>query len=105
MLDGTNPAADARLIADIDAADPFDGGCAADVEPRTSVQAKLIERDADAKRRREQSDAAYSESLESLTKSARERGARMAINWLNENGYTDAAVHLYLAVDNGEVLK
>ena len=33
VLNGSNPSADARLIADIDAADPYDGGCAADCQP------------------------------------------------------------------------
>ena len=31
MLDGTTNAKDARLVAAIEAADPFDGGCPADV--------------------------------------------------------------------------
>ena len=30
ILNGTNPAADRRLLDDVMAADPFDGGCAAD---------------------------------------------------------------------------
>jgi hypothetical protein len=35
ILNGTNPAADRRLMADvISAPDPFDGGCPADVLPR-----------------------------------------------------------------------
>lgn len=34
ILNGTNPAADRRLIDDIMAADPFDGGCAHDCADR-----------------------------------------------------------------------
>ncbi len=45
MLDGTTNEADARLIADINAADPFDGGCAADVEQAPETPKPLNERD------------------------------------------------------------
>lgn len=34
ILNGTNPAADRRLIEDVMAADPFDGGCAHDCADR-----------------------------------------------------------------------
>lgn len=34
ILNGTNPAADRRLIDDVMAADPFDGGCAHDCADR-----------------------------------------------------------------------
>ena len=45
MLDGTTNKQDARLIADIDAADPFDGGCAADcATPDIGVTFSKIER-------------------------------------------------------------
>ena len=41
MLDGTTNAQDAKLIADIMAApDPFDGGCAADVEQAKPITPK-----------------------------------------------------------------
>lgn len=105
MLDGTTNKQDARLIADIDAADPFDGGCAADCEPRTSVQAKLIERDAHYQRQRAEQDRKYFDTVEQLRVNARIMGVQAAITWLFDNDHGQAAVDLHKAHSRGEVLK
>jgi len=81
MLDGTTNAKDARLVAAIEAADPFDGGCPADVEqaPTETPEASYINR---------------------AHKSGRERGLFQSAIWLRQNGFNDAASALVRAVDD-----
>ena len=81
MLDGTTDAQDAKLIADINAADPFDGGCAADVEQAPT----------------ETPEASY---INSAHKSGRERGLFQSAIWLRQNGFNDAASALVRASDS-----
>lgn len=82
MLDGTTNAQDARLIADIMAApDPFDGGCAADVEQAPT----------------ETPEASYINRAHQL---GRERGMVQAAIWLRAKGFNDAASALMRASDS-----
>lgn len=81
MLDGTTDEADARLIADINAADPFDGGCPADVEQAPT----------------ETPEGSYINRAHQL---GRERGLVQSSIWLRANGFTTAASALMRASDS-----
>jgi hypothetical protein len=149
LLDGSNPTADARLLADIhasdvalnaldrisngefgsdvtpqeqvlllrdvarkaigkaaandlrkirgtedEAPDPFDGGCPADVEPRTSYQAAVMA-DATSLRKALSNGHTLSERI----------GVKSAIIWLMSNGHMDVANALDAANERGEVLE
>lgn len=76
LLTGKKPQADAKLIADINAApDPFDGGCPADVEatPAPIIDAGPVER-------------AYT--------IGRKRGIKDAVRWLRDHERTQTAAYL-----------
>jgi hypothetical protein len=95
ILDGTNLTADQRLMDDIaNAPDPYDGGCPADVEPRTSYQAAVMA-DANSLRKTLSNGHDLSERI----------GVKSAIIWLMSNGYMQAGEKLSDAYERGEVLE
>jgi hypothetical protein len=98
LLDGSNPKADAKLMQAVADAnerpDPFDGGCPADVEPRTSYQAAVMA-DATSLRKALSNGHTLSERI----------GVKSAIIWLMSNGHMDVANALDAANERGEVLE
>jgi hypothetical protein len=98
ILDGSNPTADAKLMQAVADAneqpDAFDGGCPADVEPRTSYQAAVMA-DANSLRKTLSNGHDLSERI----------GVKSAIIWLMSNGYMQAGEKLSDAYERGEVLE
>jgi len=89
MLDGTTNAKDARLMAAIEAADPFDGGCPADVEtparPKPETEREYRDR-----------------IIDRAHLSGRKLGIYDVIAWLHANGHTTAAFTIHT---NAETIK
>jgi hypothetical protein len=103
---GNKPKADARLIADIDAADPFDGGCAADCEtPRLAAQPGDVTGAAACRLFGQSNDQSKYPPLNANETLAMELGIQSCITKLCQMDMWTAADALKEAHSRGEVLK
>jgi hypothetical protein len=109
ILTGTNPAADKRLMQDIQDAevrpDDFEGGCPADTLPATSYQAKLIEREKENAALRAEQDRKYDQALKELVAAAKAEGVRLVIAWMDRTGNVRTSTEIRKAHERGEIVK